>query len=63
MLNKEMEEIRKELETTNAEKDVTRGQLDAIQKLIEVIDEELNQLYAKKDEKREAYWKGRFDFK
>lgn len=63
VLNKEMEEIRKELELTNAEKDVTRGQVDAIQKQIEVIDEELNLLYAKKDEKREAYWKGRYDFK
>ena len=37
--------------------------MDAIQKQIEAVDEELNSLYAKKDEKREAYWKGRYDFK
>lgn len=27
------------------------------------VEEELNALYSKKDEMREAYWKGRFDFK
>jgi hypothetical protein len=37
--------------------------VDAIQKQIEAVEEELNSLYAKKDEKREAYWKGRYDFK
>ena len=58
-----MEDIRKELEQTNAEKDETRAQIDAIQLQIEGIETELTDLYAKKDEKREAYWKGRYDFK
>jgi len=62
-LNAEMEKIRKELEQTDAEKDTTRAALDAIQVKIEKVDEELKALYAQKDEKREAYWKGRFDFK
>jgi len=30
---------------------------------ITAVEEELNALYKKKDEMREAYWKGRFDFK
>ena len=63
ILNKEMEDIRKELEQTNVEKDATRAEADKIQAQIEAIDEELNTLYAKKDEKREAYWKARYDFK
>lgn len=63
MLNAEMEAIRKELEQTNAEKDETREQIDGFNTQISAIDEELNGLYKKKDEMREAYWKGRYDFK
>ncbi len=37
--------------------------MDAIQVDIEKVDEELKALYKQKDDKREAYWKGRFDFK
>lgn len=58
-----MEEIRKELEQTNAEKDVTRAELDKLQEQVEKVEEDLTALYAKKDEKREAYWKGRYDYK
>jgi peptidoglycan hydrolase CwlO-like protein len=58
-----MEKIRKELEQTDAEKDETRAAMDAIQTQIEKVDEELKALYKQKDEKREAYWKGRYDFK
>ena len=58
-----MEGIRKELELTNAEKDEIRVKVDAVQTQIEGVDTELNALYAKKDEMRENYWKGRYDFK
>ena len=63
MLNKEMELIRKDLEQTNAEKDETRAAADKISEQITAVDEELTALYAKKDAKREEYWKGRYDFK
>jgi len=62
-LNAEMETIRKELEQTNAEKDESRANADKVSEQIEAVDEELSALYAKKDEKREAYWKARYDFK
>ena len=58
-----MEAIRKELEQTNAEKDETREQVEGFNKQITGIEEELNALYKKKDDLREAYWKGRYDFK
>ena len=58
-----MEKIRKELEQTDAEKDETRAAMDAIQTQIEKVDDELKALYKQKDEKREAYLKGRYDFK
>lgn len=58
-----MEGIRKELEQTNAEKDETRAAADKVSEQIEAVDTELTELYAKKDEKRELYWKARYDFK
>ena len=39
------------------------AQAALIQEQIEAVDDELNALYATKDEKREAYWKARYDFK
>ena len=63
VLNREIETIRKEMEQTNAEKNETLAAADKIQEQIEACDQELNALYSKKDEKREAYWKGRYDFK
>ena len=63
VLNKAMEEIRKELEQTNAEKDETRAQVDAVQEKIEKVEAEMKAIYEVKDAKREAYWKGRFDYK
>lgn len=58
-----MELIRKDLEATNQEKGETKEKLDGIQAQIEAVELELQDLYAKKDEKREAYWKARYDFK
>lgn len=63
VLNAEMEAIRKELEQTKAEKDEQSEQVDGFNKQINVIEDELNALYKKKDDLREAYWKGRYDFK
>ena len=60
-LNGEMEKIREAMAQTDSEKSETFAQLDAIQKQIEGVDEELTALYASKDEKREAYWKARYD--
>lgn len=62
-LNAEMEKIREAMAQTDSEKSETFAQLDALQKQIEGVDEELTALYAVKDEKREAYWKSRYDFK
>ena len=62
-LNGEMELIKKDLELTNAEKDENRAQQDAIQAKIEKVDEELTALYKTKDEKREAFWEGKYNFK
>ena len=61
ILNAEMEKIREAMAQTDSEKSETFAQLDAIQKQIEGVDEELTALYAAKDEKREAYWKARYD--
>jgi len=63
VLNAEMEKIRKELEQTNAEKDETRAAADKVSEQIDAVDAELTELYSKKDEKRELYWKARYDFK
>ena len=32
-------------------------------KVIEKIEEELNEIYGAKDKRREEYWKARYDFK
>ena len=55
--------MRKELELTNAEKDETKAQADKITEQINAVEEELTALYALKDQKREEYWKKRYDFK
>ena len=40
-----------------------KGQADAVSREIERIEEELTGIFAAKDEKREAYWKARYDYK
>jgi len=34
-----------------------------VSKVIEKVEEELNEIYGEKDKKREEYWKGRYDFR
>ena len=58
-----MDKIKEELAQTNAEKTETVAQLDALQEKIEKVEGDLSKLFAKKDELREAFWKGKYDFK
>ena len=58
-----MEKIRKELEVVNQEKTETKEELDRLQEKITKIDEQITELYSQKDQRREEYWKGRYDHK
>lgn len=40
-----------------------KEEADNVTKQIEKIEDELTAIFAAKDEKREAYWKARYDFK
>lgn len=51
------------MEVINADRNDVREAADNVTKQIEKIEEELSVIFAAKDEKREAYWKARYDFK
>lgn len=59
----EIEKIRKELEAIRETQTDVKEAADEVSKQIEKIEEELSVIFAAKDEKREAYWKARYDFK
>ena len=59
----EIEKIRKEIEKLKEGQTDTKEQANEVSKVIEAIDQELQEIYSLKDKKREEYWKGRYDFK
>ena len=59
----EIEAIRKEIEKLKEGQTDTKEQANEVSKVIEAIDQELQEIYSLKDKKREEYWKGRYDFK
>ena len=59
---KEMEILRKQMETINEGKSDTNKQIDAINDKITKVQAEISALYAKKVEQREAHFKERYDY-
>ena len=59
----EIEAIRKEMEVQNQGKTDVKEQADAVTVKIDTIEEELTAIFAAKDEKREVYWKARYNHK
>jgi predicted nucleic acid-binding Zn-ribbon protein len=59
---KEIEVLRKQMETITEGKTETNKQLDAFNDKIAKVNAEITALFKKKDEQREAHFKERYDY-